>query len=148
MGDSTAASASSTPPVITHENQANTEVLIPPTLKFLLSNIKNVIHIQLLPDNYPTWRSAIHKLFAANNFSGYLDGTQPAPPKHLLTATGQLTLNPQFSSWTLVDQNLSVALFSTISASILPYVLNLETTASIWHTLDQRFYSTNRSRVI
>ncbi|KAI0499627.1 hypothetical protein KFK09_017835 [Dendrobium nobile] len=149
MADSSA-SVPSTPPaaaVITSDTSASsTEIPITATLKFLLSNVKNVINVQLLPENYPTWRSAIYKLFAANNFSGYLDGTILSPPKHLLTATGQLTLNPQYSSWTLIDQNLSV--FSTISPPILPYVLNLETSAHIWKTLEQRFFSTNRSRVI
>ncbi|PKU67117.1 hypothetical protein MA16_Dca012978 [Dendrobium catenatum] len=124
---------------------ASIDAVIPPTLKFLLVNIKNVINVHLLPDNYPTWRTAIYKLFVANHFSGYLDGNILCPPKHLLTANGQLTLNPQFSSWSLIDQNLSVALFSTISPSILPYILNLDTSASIWRTLEQRFYSTNRS---
>ncbi|KAI0496279.1 hypothetical protein KFK09_022593 [Dendrobium nobile] len=150
MGDSTA-SAPSTPPAAALTSEApttSTDVVIPPTLKFLLANIKNVINVQLLPENYPTWRFAIHKLFAANNFFGYLDGMILCPPKHLLTATRQLTLNPQFSTWTLIYQNLSVALFSTISLSILPYILMLETSSSIWKTLEQRFFSTNRSRVI
>ncbi|KAI0527464.1 hypothetical protein KFK09_003065 [Dendrobium nobile] len=150
MGGSIA-SAPSTPPaaaLTTDASATSIDVVIPATLKFLLANIKNVINVQLLPENYPTWRSAIYKLFAANHFSGYLDGTILPPPKHLLTATGQLTLNPQHSTWTLIDQNLSVALFSTISPPILPYILTLETSASIWKTLEQRFFSTNRSRVI
>ncbi|KAI0488609.1 hypothetical protein KFK09_028448 [Dendrobium nobile] len=150
MADSTASAPNTSPgAALTSEAPATSvDVVIPPTLKFLLANIKNVINVQLLPENYPTWRSAIHKLFAANNFSGYLDGTILSPPKHLLTATGQLTLNPQFSTWTLIDQNLSIALLSTISPPILPYILTLETSASIWKTLEQRFFSTNRSRVI
>ncbi|PKU87463.1 Retrovirus-related Pol polyprotein from transposon TNT 1-94 [Dendrobium catenatum] len=150
MGDSSA-SAPNIPPTAALTSDVpttSTDVVIPATLKFLLANIKNVINVQLLPENYPTWRSAIYKLFAANHFSGYLDGTVLPPPKHLLTATGQLTLNPQHSTWTLIDQNLSVALFSTISPPILPYILTLETSASIWKTLEQRFFSTNRSRVI
>ncbi|KAI0488074.1 hypothetical protein KFK09_027898 [Dendrobium nobile] len=150
MADSSA-SAPSTPSgagITTDPPPTSTDVVIPPTLKFLLANIKNVINVQLLPENYPTWRSAIYKFFAANHFSGYLDGTILPPPKHLLTANGQLTLNPQHSTWTLIDQNLSVALFSTISPAILPYILTLDTSASIWKTLEQRFFSTNRSRVI
>lgn len=47
-----------------------------------------------------------------------------------------------------MDQNLSVALFSTILPSILPYILNLDTCSLIWSTLERRFFSTNGSRVI
>ncbi|PKU61652.1 hypothetical protein MA16_Dca026567 [Dendrobium catenatum] len=106
MGDSTPISAASTPQPTQHESSSSTDIHIPPTLKFLLSNIKNVINVQLLPDNYPTWRSAIQKLYAANSFSGYLDETQPCPSKHLLTAVGQLILNPHF--FLVVDRSKSI----------------------------------------
>ncbi|KAL0904412.1 hypothetical protein M5K25_026516 [Dendrobium thyrsiflorum] len=66
MGDSATASAPSTPPTLTSDTPASTDVLIPPTLKFLLSNIKNVINTHIIPDNCPTWRFAIQKLFVAN----------------------------------------------------------------------------------
>ncbi|PKU80145.1 Retrovirus-related Pol polyprotein from transposon TNT 1-94 [Dendrobium catenatum] len=47
-----------------------------------------------------------------------------------------------------MDQILAAAMCSTISTSILPHVVHLESTAEIWSTLETRFQSSNRSKVI
>ncbi|KAL0926323.1 hypothetical protein M5K25_002541 [Dendrobium thyrsiflorum] len=124
------------------------EHTIPPPLKFLMSNIKNIVHTSLQPDNYPIWRLQIVKLFTANKFDGYLTGSIPCPPKHLLSPSDDLTPNPAFHTWHLLDQNLAAALYSTISSSILPHILTLTTCQDIWTTLEKCLQPTNRSRVI
>lgn len=54
---------------------------IPPQLKFVLSNIKNLVSTSLIFDNYPLWRSQVEKIFIANGFKGFLDGSYKSPPK-------------------------------------------------------------------
>ncbi|KAL0908405.1 hypothetical protein M5K25_022899 [Dendrobium thyrsiflorum] len=78
----------------------------------------------------------------------YQDGTVSCPPKLLLSSTAPPALNPLHTHWLLIDQNLSIALLSTISASLLPYIVYLDTCHQIWSTLECRLFSTNRSRVI
>lgn len=57
-------------------------------------------------------------------------------------------LNPLYTYWLLLDQNLLVALLFTISSSFLIYIINLDTFHEIWTTLECRLFSINRSRVI
>ncbi|PKU87215.1 Retrovirus-related Pol polyprotein from transposon TNT 1-94 [Dendrobium catenatum] len=127
------------------------EITIPASLKFVVSNIKSIVSTELNQDNYAVWRSQILKIFSANGFAKFLDSslcsssTASSSSSHS-AESNQSTI--QSAQWKLMDQNLSASLCSTISASILPYVINLTSTASIWSTLENRFQATNRSKVL
>ncbi|KAI0497283.1 hypothetical protein KFK09_020506 [Dendrobium nobile] len=123
------------------------DVTIPSLLKFLMANVKSVLNIQLTVENYPLWKSQILKLFTANGFDGYLDGSTPQPSKLVSNAT-EIVPNPEYYTWLLVDQNLVVVLYTTISSTFLPYVLNLHSCMKIWRTIERRLQSTNRSRIL
>ncbi|PKU76806.1 Retrovirus-related Pol polyprotein from transposon TNT 1-94 [Dendrobium catenatum] len=128
-------------------NGAFSSPQIPSSLKFLMNSIKNVTAQTLTADNYSIWRAQIQKLFRANGFEGFLTGTAPSPPSTILSTSGQQIANPDYTTWTSVDQNLAAALFSVISPAILPYVLSLDHCSDIWHTLDLRLKSCTRSRI-
>ncbi|KAI0527490.1 hypothetical protein KFK09_003091 [Dendrobium nobile] len=114
-------------------------IVIPPALKFLMSNLKLIVHTQLTTDNYTIWRLQIHQTFAANGFERYIAGTIPCPSE---------SSAEDHKLWKLIDQNLISALFSTISPSVLPYILHLKTSREIWQALELRLQPTNRSRII
>ncbi|KAI0498499.1 hypothetical protein KFK09_019387 [Dendrobium nobile] len=139
-------SSSLSPSPASSSTDKSKEPKIPAQLKFLMSNVKSVISTQLSTENHPIWKSQILKLFSANGFEGFLTGTNVKPQKQLLATDGTVSLNPLYQTWMLVDQNLAAALYSTISQSFLPYVLNLETSHEIWLTIEKRLQSTNRSR--
>ncbi|XP_020697788.1 uncharacterized protein LOC110110577 [Dendrobium catenatum] len=117
--------------------------LIPATLKFVVTNLRTLVHLQLQEDNYSLWRAHIEKIFRANRFEKFLE-----PSLFSSSSDSSSTPNSQSSQWILMDQNLAAALCSTISTSILPYVVNLESTAEIWSTLETRFQSSNISKFI
>ncbi|PKU70250.1 Retrovirus-related Pol polyprotein from transposon TNT 1-94 [Dendrobium catenatum] len=121
--------------------QSQSSIIIPPQLKFVLSNIKNLVANPLTSDNYPLWRSQVEKIFAANGFQGFLDGSSQKPPQDSSNTSS-------YAAWQLLDQNLAAALFSIITPSILPYVLSLTHCADIWATLTHRLQASNRSRII
>ncbi|KAI0523408.1 hypothetical protein KFK09_005803 [Dendrobium nobile] len=121
---------------------------IPSPLKLVLSHIKTIVPASLSSDNYPIWKFQILKLLRANGFDKHIDITAPPPPRLLLQADGSQLPNPAHIQWKFVDQNIAAALCSTISPSILPYVLHLDTCSDIWHTLEQRLQASNRSRVL
>ncbi|PKU88027.1 Retrovirus-related Pol polyprotein from transposon TNT 1-94 [Dendrobium catenatum] len=129
-------------------SSASDAPILSSSLKFVLSNLKNTVQNPLSRDNYPLWRSQILKICKANGLESFLDPLRPIPEKSLLRSDRTTTPNPLYAQWILNDQNLAAAMCATISASILPYVLQLETTAEIWATLQTRFQSTNRSKVI
>ncbi|KAI0504734.1 hypothetical protein KFK09_015687 [Dendrobium nobile] len=125
------------------------DLVIPSNLKFLVStNIKHVVSIQLSLENYSLWKSHILKIIRANGFQHFLDPTCSPPAQTITNQDGSSSPNPLFSQWLLTDQNLSASICSTISPTILPYVLPLEFTSAIWTTLEIQFQSTNRSKVI
>lgn len=112
---------------------------IPSQLKFLISNIKNLLPIQLTTDNHITWKAQVLKIFSANRFDGYLNGSLPYPSRHLLQIDGTLLPNPSYQNWQLIDQNLTATLYSTISPPLLPYILTVTTCHDIWTTLKNNF---------
>lgn len=102
-----------------------------------MNNLKTIVNNLLNTDNFPLWKSQVSKLFVVNSFLGYLDGSNQKPTKHILNEGGEIILNPGYKIWMLADQNLAAALYSTISTSLLPYVISLETCTEIWGTLEK-----------
>ncbi|KAI0516541.1 hypothetical protein KFK09_009218 [Dendrobium nobile] len=120
-------------------NGKETDLLIPPHLKFLISNIKNLVPTTLTTENYSIWRLQLFQHFSANGYGEHLTGQAECPPESEESA---------HSRWVLIDRNLVSALLSTISPSILPYVIMLRTSHDVWTTLEHRLQPKNRSRVI
>lgn len=123
------------------------EIPIPSQLKFLIGTIKSTVQTILTTETHQIWRSQILKLFRANGFEGFLTGTTVCPPKLIISTENEQHENPDYLRWIMVDQNLSSALFSTISPSILPYVLELNTCAEIWEVITRRLQASNRARI-
>ncbi|KAI0503861.1 hypothetical protein KFK09_014804 [Dendrobium nobile] len=115
------------------------DFVVPNPLKFLISNLKNLVPTLLTNDNYSIWRLQMLQYFTANGFSGHLTGISTCPPA---------SSENDHKLWKLIDRNLISALLSTISASVIPYVINLTTAHEIWLDLETRLQPTNRSRVI
>ncbi|XP_020674691.2 uncharacterized protein LOC110093962 [Dendrobium catenatum] len=115
---------------------------ISPSLKFVVSNLKTLVLNQLSSDNYPIWRHQIIKLLRANDFDQFL-----APPTHSADSSEPSTALIH-KNRRITDQNLQAALCSTISPTVLPYILHLDTTYEIWQVLESQFQATSRSKVI
>ncbi|KAI0491967.1 hypothetical protein KFK09_026230 [Dendrobium nobile] len=111
---------------------------VPTPLKFLMSNLKSIVNVQLSSDNYAIWRLQIFKSFSASGFDGYLTGKLTCPSEQ----------SADYRLWKLIDQNLVSALISTISPSVLPCIIHLSTSSEIWAMLEIWLQPTNRSRVI
>ncbi|KAI0496002.1 hypothetical protein KFK09_022309 [Dendrobium nobile] len=112
------------------------------SLKFVVSNLKTLVPHQLSPDNYPIWHHQILKLLRANDFEQFL-----APPTH----SGNVSdpdIDSVIKNWKITDQNLQAAVSSTISPTVLPYIIHLDTTHEIWQSLESQFQATSLSKVI
>ncbi|PKU70593.1 Retrovirus-related Pol polyprotein from transposon TNT 1-94 [Dendrobium catenatum] len=132
--------ASSVPPASTSTfNGINTDLVLPASLKFIISNFKNLIPHPLTADNYAIWKIQISQNLTANGFTDFLTG-KAAPPSD---QTSQ-----DYARWRLIGSNLISALFSTISPALLPYVINSSSAQEVWETLERQLQSTCRSRVI
>ncbi|XP_020694256.2 uncharacterized protein LOC110108085 [Dendrobium catenatum] len=123
----------------TISNNKEIDLLIPPHLKFLISNIKNLVPTTLTTKNYQIWMLQLFQHLSANSYGEHLIGQVVCPVE---------ADESEQSHWALIDRNLVSALPSTISPSILPYVIMLRTSHDVWTTLELRLQPTNRSRVI
>ncbi|XP_020672726.2 uncharacterized protein LOC110092497 [Dendrobium catenatum] len=90
----------------------------------------------------------IVKVLKANGFIIFLDPQTASASSTNASVNENTDPNQDSSSWLVIDQNLAAALCSTISPSVLSYVLHLESTNEIWCALQTRFQSSNRSKVI
>ncbi|XP_020699694.1 uncharacterized protein LOC110111964 [Dendrobium catenatum] len=138
MGDKE--SANSLPPSSsTLSNTSSTILSIPAPLKFLVSNIKNLVPHPLTSDNYAIWWMQILQQFSANGYAGHLNGATTSPTDVAST---------DYTRWRLVYNNLLSALFSMISQSILPYIISSTTAQDAWSVLERRLQPTSRSSII
>ncbi|XP_020699542.2 uncharacterized protein LOC110111847 [Dendrobium catenatum] len=133
---------------VSGDTTASADQLIPANLKFVVSNIKNFVTTPLNADNYAIWRSQILKIIRANGFYNFLVPPIVPPESSDQIQEGSSSSTTSTGNRHLTDQTLSAAICATISPSILPYVISLESTAEIWHSLEARFQSSNRSKVI
>ncbi|PKU59521.1 hypothetical protein MA16_Dca026546 [Dendrobium catenatum] len=78
------------------------ELVIPPHLKFLISNIKNLVPTQLTTENYAIWRLQLYQHFSANGFETHLTGLSICPPEIDTSAHNR---------WKLIDRNLTSAIY-------------------------------------
>ncbi|PKU78042.1 Retrovirus-related Pol polyprotein from transposon TNT 1-94 [Dendrobium catenatum] len=138
MGDQE--TTSSIPPAPTSSlADAFNELVLPASLKFIISNFKNLIPHHLTVDNYAIWKIQIQQNLTANGYADFLTG-KIAPPAD---KTSQ-----DYARWRLIDSNLIPALFSVISPTLLPYVITASSAQEVWEILERRLQSTCRSRVI
>ncbi|PKU70861.1 Retrovirus-related Pol polyprotein from transposon TNT 1-94 [Dendrobium catenatum] len=138
--------ASSATSPLTASTVSSTDSGIPASLKFVVSNLRTLVPTQLTTDNYALWKNQIVKLLRANGFEHFLESSDKASEAQ--DASSSLTTASATALWLLTDRNLSAAICSTISPTVLPYVLNLDSTADIWKALETRFQSSNRSKVL
>ncbi|KAI0510984.1 hypothetical protein KFK09_011600 [Dendrobium nobile] len=112
---------------------------MPVSLIFIISNIKNLIPHSLTPENYVIWCIQIFQHLSANGYADHLTG-KTLPP---VDANSQ-----EHARWRLIDSNFILALFSTISPTLLPYVITSTTAQEVWTILKRRLQSMSRSQVI
>ena len=122
-------------------------VALPTSLVFLVSNFHSFVPIKLDSNNYILWRNQIRNALTANGYFGYVDGSIKCPSETICDSINQEVPNPECALWKLVDANLLTCITATISVTILPHLLDLHTTNSIWQFLEQRYSSLSRSHI-
>ncbi|KAI0492902.1 hypothetical protein KFK09_027178 [Dendrobium nobile] len=143
-----AEASSTTSNSATTQGTASQPQSISPSLKFIISHLKTLVPNQLTSNNYPIWRHQILKLLRANGFEQFLESPIQSLSVSHIQQTGEYTQPTPISDQIDIAQNLAAAICSTVSPSILPYILHLDSLHEIWQVLETRFHSSNRSKVI
>ncbi|KAF5465361.1 hypothetical protein F2P56_015377 [Juglans regia] len=95
-----------------------------------------------LIDPWPRTQVQITAYLRGQDLYCYVDGSLPSPPKFLEPTKP----NPEFLTWTRVDQLVLSVLFSSLSDSILGHVLSSSTAQALWLTLNSMFTSHSQAK--
>ncbi|KAM1415543.1 hypothetical protein ACFX2I_007183 [Malus domestica] len=97
-----------------------------------IQNIRSMVPIKLTTTNYLTWSTLFALIFHLYNLTGHIDGSMTAPPHFLLDSSGNRTLNPAYVSWYENDQNILIWLNSTLSESLILYIVGVNSAHNLW----------------
>lgn len=128
-------------------SSTSSSVTLPSSLAFLVSNFYSLVNIKLDSGNYLLWRTQVMNALRANGYIEYLDCTKSSPEPTIVDSSNARVSNPDFTLWTLIDNQLLSCLTSSLSATTLPHVLGLTHTCQVWQILEQRFNSLSKSHI-
>lgn len=126
---------------------SSTSITLPTPLAFLVSNFHSLVNIKLNSENYLLWRTQVMNALRANGYLEYLDYAKPSPEPTIRDASNSRVENPEFTLWTLVENQLLSCLTSSLSFTTLPHVFGLTHTCQVWQTLEHRFNSLSKSHI-
>ncbi|XP_071681639.1 uncharacterized protein [Lolium perenne] len=109
----------------------------------------------LTRDNYPLWRSQVLPAIRGAQLIGLLDETDIAPLSQIVDVAADKTTdtpakmkaNPDYTAWLSRDQIVLAYLFQSLSGGILPHVHRLESSAGVWHAIDEMFAAQREAKV-
>lgn len=126
---------------------ASSGFLSPP---FLISSISSLVFVRLENHNFLPWKSQFLPVLRANVLIGFVDGTGPCPLRFKIDENDSTIkeINPEYSDWVQLDQNVLCWINATLSEGVLAHVVGHSTTKDVWTALELRFASLTRSHVI
>ena len=108
-----------------------------------------MVLIKLTTTNYLTWSTLFALIFCWYNFTGFIDDKMVAPSKFLLDESGNrtATLNPQYVALYENDQNILIWINSTLSDTLIPYTVGVNSARELWSKLESRLATASQSHI-
>jgi hypothetical protein len=136
---------------ITTTASANTSTTsMPATGSSTVSGFAHLITIKLTAkENYPLWHAEFLPCLRSNNLLGIVDGTVKAPPETITKTTfhgAVQEVNPKFLTWYSQDQAILGALLTSLSESVLGWVVLYKTSHEVWSNLATNYSGASRAR--
>ncbi|KAM0977038.1 hypothetical protein EV1_019635 [Malus domestica] len=132
-----------------HPPPSSVTVSPPVTSSITIQNIGSMVPIKLTTPNYLTWNALFAPIFRRYNLTGIVDGSTPPPPQMLLNDSGNHTslINPEYVSWYENDQNILIWLNSTLSETLIPYTVGVNSSRELWVKLGFRLAAASQSHI-
>jgi hypothetical protein len=116
-------------------------------LSFIPPNtIQNTL-LKLDSGNYTSWLTQINPILRTHDLMGFVDGTEPCPPKTTIDEEGKVVPNPKYHTWNKKDQYLLSVITSSLSEKVLATVCGMNTSQQAWNALAIKFASKSKSRI-
>ncbi|KAJ0947986.1 putative RNA-directed DNA polymerase [Helianthus annuus] len=114
--------------------------------KLPMATILHMITLKLSTSNYLSWQYQILPLLANQGLIGHVDGTSSPPAKTVLIDNKDQP-NPEFSSWSIQDQQAILILNSSLTEEAIAEILGLSTARQIWTALEAAYSNTSLERM-
>ncbi|MBA0844662.1 hypothetical protein Goarm_022521 [Gossypium armourianum] len=106
------------------------------------------ISVLLDDNNYLLWRQQVILALKTFRLQHLLDTATSPPPQQILDDSGVLQENPEFSRFEQQNCALASWLLSSVSTSVLPHLIGLESSSQIWNAIVDLFGSKTTSRLM
>ncbi|XP_021819538.1 uncharacterized protein LOC110761381 [Prunus avium] len=113
-------------------------------------HVSSLLPIKLTRDNYLLWKELFLPILQTSDFLGLINGTDSCPTQYIPNPENPLNtiVNPDFLYWFKKDQTCKIWIHSSLSESILPYIVGSSTSRDLWLTLEKRFAAITRSHLL
>jgi len=131
---------------LSHLSMASSSADSPP---FILPNIGQLMTFKLEGPNYITWSNQMIPILKTNDLMGFVDGSEPCPPKYVLDDKGTTTatLSPNFRLWTKKDQFVLSWINATLLEKVMSTTFGVTSAKEVWDSLSSRFASHSKTRI-
>ncbi|XP_016743205.1 uncharacterized protein [Gossypium hirsutum] len=106
------------------------------------------ISVLLDDNNYLLWRQQILFTVKTYKLQSFLDSRTFPPTQHVSNKHGVLHENPEFVHFEQQDSALVSWLLSSVSQTVLPHLIGMNTSAQIWNALVNLYGSKTTSRLM
>ncbi|KAM0045580.1 putative RNA-directed DNA polymerase [Helianthus debilis subsp. tardiflorus] len=114
--------------------------------KLPMATILHMLTIKLSSTNYLYWHNQLLPLLANQGLLGHVDGSIEPPAKTTLVNSVQQT-NPEFTAWSVSDQQAVLILNSSLTEEAIAEILGLTTARQIWTALEAAYSNTSLERM-
>ncbi|KAL4325422.1 hypothetical protein GQ457_11G032360 [Hibiscus cannabinus] len=105
------------------------------------------INVVLDDHNYLLWHQQVFLIVKTHRLQKFIDCNVHPPPQYI-TQNSQVRLNHDFEAFEEQDGALATWLLSTVSESVLPHLIGLNTASEIWNTLHRIYSGKTTSRLM
>ncbi|GAV77188.1 UBN2_3 domain-containing protein, partial [Cephalotus follicularis] len=114
-----------------------------------LNHAHHFLSLKLTTKNYLLWKTQLVPFLCVQKLLGFVDGSNRCPPL-TVSVHGHTDNqpNPATIAWQEQDQLLLSLLVSSLSESIIPIVVGLNTSHEVWTVLESAFVSPSNTRVL
>jgi len=118
-------------------------------VQFVLPNIGQLMTFKLEGPNYITWSNQVIPILKTSDLMGFVDGSEPCPPKYVLDDQGKATatLSPTFLLWTKKDQFVLSWLNATLTEKVMSTTFGVTSARQVWDSLSNRFASHSKTQI-
>ncbi|OVA07257.1 hypothetical protein BVC80_8501g6 [Macleaya cordata] len=108
-------------------------------------HVSQVVSNRLDGTNFLPWRAQILPFLQVYDLEKYVDGSYACPPQRLPNTD---TINLAFAAWYRQDKIILSWIISSLTESVVSYVIGFSTSHGVWMALENQYASRSQAHLI